>query len=232
MLKALQSVITKYPAVTPHLKGLARWLAFISLDETKDAGDFTARLSNLIKALFEGVIDVPSFVDSMAALISRQITLAYRSAWNDEGDGGAMPAYLTSAAESFIIGQFSFVDGFAREIRDAGLSGGNINALLNRVPMWAARYDQAYNDALLLIAQTNGGKLKWVYGEAEHCDTCQNLNGIVAYASEWGTLNVKPQSAPNAALDCGGWKCKCSLLPTDERKTRGAVDRIRGITGV
>jgi hypothetical protein len=231
MINALKSAIRKYPQVLPYLTGRARWIALVAWDETKTADDFAARLANLIKALYEGVIDVPSFVDSMAALISRQITLAYRNAWTDENEG-TVPAYLTSAAESFIIGQFTFVDGFAREIRDAGLSGGNINALLNRVPMWAARYDQAYNDALLLIAQTNGGKLKWVYGEAEHCDTCQNLNGIVAYASEWGTLNVKPQSAPNAALDCGGWKCKCSLLPTDERKTRGAVDRIRGITGV
>lgn len=230
MLPIIRSVITRYPAVIPHLKGRARFIAFTHTgDELKDFDDFSARLSNLVKALHGGTITVPSFVDSMAALISRQITLAYRTAWADEVGEGNVPAYLLQSAESMILNQFTFVDKFAREIRDGALADGSVQPFLARVPMWANRYTEAYNEALRLIALQNGGKLVWVYGDADHCETCLSLNGIVAYASEWEQSGVKPQNAPNNALVCGGWRCQCSLQPTDAKRTRKVLDKIRSI---
>ena len=69
----------------------------------------------------------------------------------------------------------------------------------------------------------------WVYGETEHCETCRQLNGIVARATEWQRIGVRPQNAPNGLLDCGGWNCQCAINPTTQRRTPGAYDKIIGI---
>lgn len=192
----------------------------------KTAEQFESRLTNLVKALYNDTIKAPEFVDALGALIARQITLAYREAWNDEG-GGQFPDYLTAASEAAILAQFDFVDQFARDIVDARIDKTPIDGLLARVPLWANRYNEAYNDAVMLITKEAGGNLEWVLGETEqHCSTCANLNGIVARASEWEALNVKPQNSPNDKIECGGWRCDCTLTPTDKRRTPGAYGRI------
>lgn len=184
------------------------------------------RITSLVRSLYNETITAPQFVDSMAALISRQITLAYRAAWKDEGTGGAMPDYLATASEDAILYQFDFVDKFARDIVDARIDEKPIDGLLARVPLWANRYDESYNAAMLLISEQSGGKLVWVYGDTDHCETCMGLNGIVAYASEWSEAGVQPQNAPNDSLECGGWRCQCRLEPTTARRTPKAIDKI------
>ena len=230
-ISIIRDVVSRIPAVLPHLRGRARWIAsaYVGGEEYKTADQMQGRIENLVKALYKGTITAASFVDSMAALISRQITLAYREAWNDEGDGGKIPDYLTSASDEAILAQFDFVDQYARDIVDASVDKTPIDPLLSRAALWANRYTENYNNAVALIALQNGGKLEWVYGDTDHCETCQSLNGIVAFASEWNEIGVKPQTAPNDMLECGGWKCQCYLEPTDKRRTKNAVEKIRVI---
>lgn len=230
-ISIIRDVVSRIPAILPHLRGRARWIAsaHVSSEEYKTADQMQGRIENLVKALYKGTITAASFVDSMAALISRQITLAYREAWNDEGDGGKIPDYLTSASDEAILAQFDFVDQYARDIVDASVDKTPIDPLLSRAALWANRYTENYNNAVALIALQNGGKLEWVYGDTDHCETCQSLNGIVAFASEWNEIGVKPQTAPNDMLECGGWKCQCYLEPTDKRRTKNAVEKIRVI---
>lgn len=227
IVKAITTAVKHYPAVIPYLQGRARFVAF-ALGDWKTEEQFDARLTNLVKALYNGTITAPDFVDSLAALIGRQITLAFREAWKDEGEG-EFPDYLTEASEAFILGQYDFVDGFARDIVDARIDGGDIAPLLARVPLWSNRYNEAYNEAIALITKENGGNLEWVYGDTEHCPECLALNGIVMSASDWDTLGVRPQSAPNEKLTCGGWRCQCQLIPTDKRRSPGAYGRVEEI---
>jgi len=225
-------VVNKVPAVLPYLSGRARYIAF-AMDETKTAEQFDARLSYLVTALYDATITVPDFVDSLAALIGRQITLAYREAWNDEGEG-QIPEYLTAAAEAAILQQYDFVDGFARDIRDAALGDSPIAPLLARVPLWAGQYDTAYRDGVTLIRLENGGNLVWRKGQTERgCRTCASLDGIVMSAREWQELDVHPRGYPNPKLECEGGgpvnNCDCELLPTDERRSPGAYGRVEEI---
>ena len=197
----------------------------------KTAEQFDSRLTNLVKALYKGTISASSFVDSLAALISRQITLAHREAWTDEGDGGNFPDYLTASIDEFASAQFAFVDQYARDIVDAAIDNAPIDPLLARVQLWANRYNEAYNKAVLLISSQNGGKLEWVLGATEeHCASCSALNGIVAYATEWAEAGVQPQNAPNDKLECDGWHCDCGLSSTDKRRTKNALERIKAAT--
>jgi hypothetical protein len=69
-----------------------------------------------------------------------------------------------------------------------------------------------------------GAKLQWVYGDTDHCETCLSLNGLVAYASEWAASPYHPQQPPNDYLDCGGWKCKCKLEPTNKKRSKNIAE--------
>lgn len=97
-----------------------------------------------------------------------------------------------------------------------------------RIDMWVARYNDAANRAKVYF----GGRqrLVWTLGATEeHCTTCAALNGIVAFAYEWEQSGIRPQSPPNEILSCGGWKCDCSLMPTDKRRSPDALGRLMDI---
>lgn len=170
------------------------------------------------------------FVDILQSLITGQLTQAFRQAWEDSGQTSfLLPPYLQSALDGMIqeATTFEYIYGYYTDIVDARLDGTPLQPLLARAQLWANRYNEAYNLAMSLIERENGGKLKWMLGATEqHCVTCAALDGIVAFAAEWEMAGVRPQGAPNGALQCGGWKCDCSLAPTAERRTRKAFDRI------
>lgn len=96
----------------------------------------------------------------------------------------------------------------------------------DRIDLWVNRYADVRNQAKIMTAEDKD-KYEWVLGATEqHCVTCAGLNGIVATAKMWQDADVKPQSPPNGYLSCGGWKCDCSLEPTNKRRSTNAYDRI------
>lgn len=52
--------------------------------------------------------------------------------------------------------------------------------------------------------------LTWVYGDTEHCSTCNSLNGQRHRAQWYLSRNYIPRK-PGASLECGGYRCQCSL---------------------
>lgn len=241
-LRVLRTVVTHYPAVIPYLKGRARWVAFVyeahdykfwwSTDANiqiqlayKTYDYFLSNLERLIASVYNNDLG-GEFIDIMANLISGQLTQAYEQAWADEEGEGDLPDYLTGPLEEMILGQYDFVDGFYREIVDARVDEEPIDALLARAALWANQWTSAYNEAVRLITLENGGNMVWQFGDTEHCETCRQLDGIIAPASVWDELGVHPQQPENDLLDCGGWRCGCSLTPTDQRKSPKAYDLI------
>lgn len=108
--------------------------------------------------------------------------------------------------------------------------GDAITEARNRLSMWITRYTDVYNQAILASAEEKT-KMVWIYGDTDHCSTCAALNGLVAYAREWDEAGLHPQSPPNERLECGGWKCQCELVPTDERRSRSIAERLASIAG-
>jgi hypothetical protein len=102
--------------------------------------------------------------------------------------------------------------------------GAAITQAQGRLSLWIGRYNDVYNQAILISADEKT-KLKWVMGPTEkHCQSCATLDGVVAYQREWDESQVHPQQPENPVLYCGGWNCQCELIPTDERHTRNAMD--------
>lgn len=251
-LSTIKAIVGYYPAVVPHLKGRARWVAYAiarppesfdnplysdiryfktrmlmeGLDEHKTYDYFLQTLERLITSVYNNQLG-GEFIDIMASLIQGQLTQAFEQAWRDEDGQGAMPEYLTSALEDMILGQYDHVDAFYRAVVDARVDQTPLTPLLARAALWAQRWTEAYNQAVHLITMENGGNEEWVLGATEtHCVTCAGLNGIVARASEWDALGVRPQGAPNDLLDCGGWQCDCERKPTDKRRSPKAYESI------
>lgn len=245
----LRAIVARVPAVVPYLRGRARWIAFVYEaqfftgwyagnqhydTQYKTYEYYLANIERLIRSVYSNQIG-GDFIDIMANLISGQLTQAFQQAWMDEEGDGAMPDYLREAAEEMILSEYDHVDSFFREIVDARLDEAPVDPLLSRAAVWANRWNDAYNQAVALITAENGGNLMWERGATEQsCRICSALDGIVARASEWEALNVKPQNPPNPILDkenggCGGWLCDCSLTPTDKRRSPKAFDTIMNI---
>jgi hypothetical protein len=250
-LRILKAVISRYPAVVPHLSGKARWVAFTHIPLLIDikgykwdlkefwtavrlngwAGNktydyFLKQIEGLIRGVYNNNLG-GEFIDIMSSLIQGQLTQAFEQAWKDEEGEGDLPDYLNGPLEDMILGQYDFVDAFYRDIVDARVDKTPIDPLLARAPLWAQRWTEAYNTAVALITAENGGNLVWRLGETEqHCSSCSALDGIIAPASVWDELGVHPQGGPNPMLECSGFRCDCSLSPTDQRRSPKAYSSI------
>lgn len=236
-LLRISGIVSAVPAVLPLLSQKARYIYFAQMaddsEPIKSFEDFAKRLGQLVQAVYDGKL-AGGFVDAMAALISRQITLAYREAWKEAGDDGPLPEYLTAAADDAIVNQFGFVDDYYKAIVDARVDGKPVDPLLTRVDGWAKQYDVSYKDGLQLINLENGGNLIWKKGATEHgCATCAALDGIILSAREWQSLDVHPRGYPNPKLECGGGgpvgNCDCELSPTDQRRSPKGYDSVLNI---
>jgi hypothetical protein len=229
LLEIARRAADELPGVKAYLSPAARY-ALHTPAAYKSQEYMLDQIEGLVTSLYNNQIG-GEFIDVMANVISGQLFDAYSKAWFDYGETGALPEYLNDAYQASVLNQYSFVDQYFRDIIDARIDGTPLSPLLSRAGMWANRWNESYNDAAALITAENGGNMVWEYGEAEHCETCRALNGIVASANEWGIAGVKPQNAPNPLIDCGGWQCKCSLTPTDKRRSPKALDTILNIVG-
>ena len=187
---------------------------------------FLAQVNGLVRGLYNGFIG-GEFIDTLANLISGQLWDAYEKAWFDEGGDGVVPDYLMKSYQEAVSSQYGYVDAFYRDIVDARIDQTSLDPLLVRASLWANRYNEAYNEAVRLITLQGGGNMVWIEGDTnEKCSTFLALDGIVARASEWDILGVKPQNGDNKKLECRGWNCQCQLVPTDKRRSRDAYGKI------
>jgi hypothetical protein len=219
----IRAAIAIEPRVLPYLSEEARRLL-------KTVEYFQATMERLIQSVYDGNLG-GEFIGIVEDLVLGQISQAYEQAWQDDGNPLPVPEYLRDASQAMVLEQQSHVENLYRDIIDARVDKTPVEPLLSRAALWSNQYNSAYNDAVLKIAAENGARLQWIYGDTDHCPECEALNGIVAYAREWDELNVHPQQPPNDLITCGGWRCQCALVPTDQRRSPKAFDTIMNIVG-
>lgn len=84
-----------------------------------------------------------------------------------------------------------------------------------KAAMWYNKSIEPFYKAGLLSADANG-LYEWVYGDTEHCEDCQRLNGQRHRLKGW-QANYWPQSD---LLECKGFNCECRLVKA-KGKARG-----------
>lgn len=183
-------------------------------------------LDKNVRDLYASRMDEAAFIDDLVRLVDEQFTRAWNEGMraNDLDPAADMTEEWAEILDEAKLAELDYIESFAADIRAAAEAEASIDQFRARAEIWANRYNEIVN----LSKITTGGKVKyeWRYGETEHCDTCQSLNGIVAFATEWEQAGIQPQSR---LLECGGWNCQCQLETTDKRRTPEALGRIMDI---
>lgn len=201
--------------------------------EWKTISQYGRQLWTACLNFFRGDTDAFDFVDDFHSAIDTQL----HKAWNEGGRSvGVEPEDMTDEdtmqVDSIISSEDDHVLDLAQAIEDAVNEKISLDDFRQqfkpRVDLWVNRYNETVNAAVIYFG--NKKKLEWVLGQTEeHCDSCASLAGIVAYGYEWEQSGIKPQNPPNSMLDCGGWKCDCSLSPTTKKHTPHALDKLTDI---
>lgn len=79
----------------------------------------------------------------------------------------------------------------------------------NRIGQWGESLRNLYS-----LAKANAQKNKtviWHYGDTDHCDTCQELNGQRHRLKWFLDKGYIPQENGSDTLDCHGYHCQCHL---------------------
>ncbi len=175
-------------------------------------------IRRLVRALWKSIIGVDEFISLMSILVER----GFAQAWHDGiATCGFKPQDMSiseqARLQSEISTEINYISNFAQAIRDGDqISGGKLGPLIMRSQMWTLRYAYIFDLARTFVC--GDLKLKWVIGAhiKEHCDDCLMLNGKVYRASEWRARDVSPKMH---RLKCGGYRCGCAFVPTDEPVT-------------
>ena len=226
IVQAVQLAVKRWPGILPYLSRKARHM--MGDFELKTYEYYLRTLRGLVIGVYSGYLG-GEFNNIMSDLVFGQFTDAYEQAMRDNEVTEMLPE-MRAELDGLISAEWEFIRPFFEDIVNARVDRTGSDPLLARAELWANKWNDVYNKASMTIEVTYGGKLKWVLGATEeHCTTCSALNGIVAWARDWREVGLHPQNAPNDKLECGGWRCDCSLEHTDEKRTMNSRSKIEDI---
>ena len=191
----------------------------------KSQGFYDRKINELTKDLYRGSITQTAFEDALLAVMDQQLDKAWREGMKENGLDPAkdMTPEWEQELERLKLSEVDHIEGFADAIVDAAQAdataetpGASLPGLQARGGLWAERYTEVVNAAIIATAQSDD-RLVWRLGATEeHCETCAELNGYVQTADWWDKSGIMPQAPENPVLACGGWLCDCRMEPTKE----------------
>lgn len=199
-------------------------------EQSRSADAYGRNIRGSVRALWQGVITLDQFLETMESTVRRGLTQAW---YEGAAECGIKPDELTEvetkALEAAIRSERDYIFNFGEYIEARNkATGGLLRDLMYRVELWIHRFLDVTNRAKVLACKDQ--KLEWminyVRGVKESCDSCLRLNGQVRRGSFWQRAGIRPQSPPNHKLACGGWKCGCGLVPTDKPVSRGRLPKL------
>lgn len=180
---------------------------------------FRKGLRAAVRGLFEGVLDVGDFDNTMEKTINRNLRQAWKEGALECGIGeDEYSEAEAKALDAFILNQYEFIAGLTVAIIDNKKSDEpNIEKLFSRTNLWVDRYSEAKANGHAMACADQ--KARFDLGRAkEHCGTCKGLNGRVYRYSTWVKYNAVPPH--NWNFECRGG-CRCSLVTTSDPITKG-----------
>ena len=184
---------------------------------------YAVALRGAVRGLWIGEYDSFSFTETMASAIHFHL----RRAWNyGLKQAGIEPEEMSdrerAEMEARITHQYQYI-GRLRDfiIPRTKANGGLLRDCNRQLDLWIRRYDEMIMAAHAMAAGDQ--KMMWILGLAEHCRSCLKLSGKVKRASYWHQRGILPRQ-PNAwYLECKGFFCACSLVPTTDRASPGPL---------
>lgn len=181
-------------------------------------------LSRLAEKARQGDLDQSEFEQQAEALaVAALLALFNLGRQSDELDYEAMAAYEQEKINAMLAIRNLSRDIFAGKYAEQKDEADNVVksdadgrlALSSRIVLWAATAAGVY--ALGQLYRGATVKYTWRRGGTLHsCGDCIRLDGQTHTALEWRLSGFRPQSG---ALSCGGWRCLCFLVETDDKVT-------------
>lgn len=197
------------------------------LDTKAQSGLAAMRMNvrNAVRNLWTGNGDIFDFYEQMDAAIR----LGYETAWREGAETcgikpGERTIEETQRLEALIAENRQYIFGFGEAIEASSkANGGKLAPAMTRGELWINRYGLVKATAQTMACADV--KLEWVWDPTieQHCSDCRRLNGRVYRASIWEKYNLRPKMYE---LECHGYRCGCSFVPTDKPVTPGRPPQI------
>lgn len=180
--------------------------------------EYESRLSEFVRRGLSGFYSQKEFVTRHTVLINELAIQAFyegMKAGGIEDPKDEITDEESAMVDEWLTEQVSHIAEFALAVNDASKAKGEDkqaaqDAVDNRLSFWVRSMEtlQTMGEA---SAQKNM-MVTWEYGETEHCETCQSLNGK---RRRWGWFVDRgyiPQEPGSDTLDCHGYNCQCKLV--------------------
>jgi len=167
--------------------------------------------------------------DALFPAIRRYFLLAFNEGMKE---CGVLPEERTEKERKALVDrikqELSHVGGFMDAVykgRKGSETERPLAQFLGRAEMWVGRYTELRD-----LGQTmacGDRKAMWVLNPLkENCRDCIRLNGKVKRLSTWEKARAQGIYPKSPALACGGYRCGCTLLITDEPLSKGPLPRL------
>lgn len=196
-----------------------------SLD-SRGTENYRRGLRAAVRGLWLGALDRAQFWDAMSSTINRGITSAWHAGAADCGIAAdELSPEEKAALQKAIDYEHLWIGGFANTIgENTKARGGKLTPLFSRAEIWIGRWEGTRTAARVMACKDK--KLVWTLGPTEHCNSCTRLAGQVRRASFWNDKGILPRVHGADYLDCQGFRCQCTLQPTDEPLSRGRLPKL------
>lgn len=179
-----------------------------------------------IRGLWTGVMDYFQAYEQMDLTVTGGITAAFH-----EGamSLGVSPSSFSAAEKTelqrLLFVNRSYIDGLLQAVeQNSKEEGGKLGPLMSRGDVWVQRYNEAREIAKSMVEADP--PMVWIMGATEkHCSDCSRAAGRVHRKSIWDKYGWVPNSRE---LACGGWRCDCRRVPTDQPLMPGRPPKLIG----
>ena len=180
--------------------------------------DYEDAVEDLLVEAVAGNIDRVRFGNRLRNLTQVAIGKAYLDGLED---GGITDPELTDEDAQWVGEWFAQQRKYIISLSDAIYKDDVVSEdeARGKPAMWYNKsIAPAYHEGL--ASASKNAAYEWVIGATEeHCRSCLSLNGQVRRMSYW-KARILPQSSE---LVCKGFQCRCNLVPTRKRLSRGRL---------
>ena len=167
--------------------------------------------------------------DALFPAIRRYFLLAFNEGMKE---CGVLPEERTEKERKALVDrikqELSYVPAFMKAVHDGRKGSENerpLASFFSRADMWANRYTELRDLGKTMACGDR--KAKWVLNPLkESCRDCIRLNGKVKRFSTWEKARAQGIYPKSPALACGGYRCGCTFLITDEPMSRGPLPKL------
>lgn len=187
--------------------------------ERQKIAEYNAALAELITQYDAGRLSQTEFEDQVKELTAIFLLIAYLI-----GAGLKDARDIPDSAKRVIGEQIGYLPASAATLRkaidageyDTSQDGTPPKNLGKKILLWGGVLATIFQFGKLYL---DNSKFRWDYGDTEHCDDCQRLNGQIHTGKQWRESGWYPKARH---LSCNGYHCQCRFIQVpNNTPTRG-----------